>query len=359
MEIVRVKTKKQKKDYLDFLYKIYENDKNYCDMNVIFVRNFLYKKDSYAKRHKILPIIIYDNKEPKLECIFVIDETSEIKLAFVEFLPKAEKYLKKIIDISNKLMSKYEKSKTIVGINGQISYGLGILTSEYNQKFEFNSNYNKDYYTNEMDKVFPVMKRAFSYKYDVNNSVKFFDNNLLDKNYREYQFRFFEKKRFKEEMLIFGRLCHESLKQTPYYSEKTPYEMYELMRQTKLFFKDEDIIFAMKDGKEVGFIYTHPDYAELFNNGRLNYITFLTKLLTTKPKRIIYNVIGVLPDYQRSGLAMNLIDFSLKLRRKDFTYGSSSFILEDNKESTSLCRKMATGINKEFHLYEILRRNDV
>lgn len=359
METVRVKTKKQKKDYLDFLYKIYEDDKNFCDMNVIFVKNFLYKKDSYAKRHKILPIMIYDKNEPRLECIFIIDETDEIKLSFVEFLPKAKKYLRKLIDISNRLMNKYEKSKTVVGINGQISYGLGILTGEYNQKFEFNSNYNKDYYTAEMDKVFPVIKRAYSYNYDVNNSIKFFDNTLLDKNYKEYQFRFFNKKRFKEEMLIFGELCHESLKQTPYYSEKYACEMYELMKQTKLFFKDEDIVFAMKNGKEVGFIYTHPDYAELFNKGRLNYIAFGAKLLLIKPKNVIYNVIGVLPDYQRSGLAMNLIDYSLRLRRKDFIYGTSSFILEDNKESTSLCRKMATGINKEFHLYEILRRNDV
>ena len=359
MEIVKVRTKKQKKDYLDFLYKIYEQDKNYCDMNVLFVKNFLYKKDNYAKRHKVLPIMIYDDHEPKLECIFIIDDTSEIKLSFVEFMPSAERYLKKLIELSNKLMDKFDKDKTVVGINGQISYGLGILTGDYNQNFEFNSNYNKDYYTYEMDKVFPIIKRAFSYSYDVNNSVKFFDKNLLEKNYQNYQFRFFDKKKFKEEMLLFGNLCHESLKQTPYYSEKTPHEMYELMRQTKFFFKGEDIIFAMKDGKEIGFIYTHPDYAELFNKGRLNYLVFLIHLLLKTPERVIYNVLGVLPNYQKSGVAMNLIDYSLRIRRKDFTYGSSSFILEENKESTSLCKKMSTGINKEFHLYEILRRSNV
>ena len=355
MQVIEIKTPKQKKQYIDFLYQVYKDDENFCDMNVIFVKNFLYQKDSYAKRQIVLPYMIYDNGQPRLECIFVVDKTNEIKLSFVEFLPNAALYLEKLIELSNELMKKYNKRKIIVGVNGQISYGLGILTKNYNQAFEFNSNYNKDYYTDEMDMVFPIIKRAFSYRYDVNNSVNFFHQGLLAKNYQDYQFRLFDKKNFEKDMLIFGKLCHESLKQTPYYSEKTPKEMYELMKQVKFLFKNEDIIFAMKDGKEVGFIYTHPNYAELFNHGRINYVSFFFKQLRRRPKEVIYNVIGVLPDHQRNGVAMNLIDYSLKMRGKEFTFGNSSFILEDNKESTSLCRKMAIGINKEFHLYEIER----
>lgn len=356
MEIIEIQSRKQKKEYINFLYNIYQDDKNFCDMNVIFVKNFLYKKDTHAKRVKSIPYMIYDKGLPRLECIFIIDETDEIKLSFIEFLPNSQMYLEKLMELSQTLMNKYHKNKTIVGINGQISYGLGILVKNCNQEFAFNSNYNRDYYADEMDAVFPIIKRAFSYKYDVRNSLTFFNNDLLNKNYQDYQFRFFDVKNFKKEMLIFGGLCHESLKQTPYYSKKMPLEMYELMRQMKFLLKKEDIIFAMKDGREVGFIYTHPNYAELFNHGRLNYVTFFVKSLFKKPKEIIYNVIGVLPEYQKSGVAMNLIDYSLQLRKKDFTFGSSSFILEDNRPSTSLCSKMSTGINKEFHLYEIERR---
>lgn len=359
MEIIEIKTRKQKKEYLNFLYSIYQNDKNFCDMNVIFVKNFLYQKDSYAKRVEVLPYMIYENDSPRLECMFIVDDTDEIKLSFIEFLPNSQQYLEKTIELAQLLMNKYCKNKTVVGINGQISYGLGVLVKDCNQKFEFNSNYNRDYYAEAMDAVFPIIKRAFSYKYDVNNSLTFFNKDLLEKNYQDYQFRLFDIKNFKKDMLIFGNLCHETLKQTPYYSKKTPMEMYELMKQMKFLLKQEDIIFAMKDGREVGFIYTHPNYAELFNRGRINYVTFFIKSLFKKPKEVIYNVIGVLPSHQKSGVAMNLIDYSLQLRKKDFTFGSSSFILEDNKPSTSLCSKMSTGINKEFHLYEIERRSHV
>lgn len=359
MQIVEIQTKKQKKDYIDFLYQVYEDDPNYCDMNVIFVKNFLYKQDSYAKRQAVIPIMIYDVGSPQLECIFVVDETDEIKLSFIEFLPNAKPYLKRLIKYAENLMEKYDKKKVVVGVNGQISYGLGIMVGQHNQNFEFNSNYNPAYYTVEMDPIFPVMKRAFSYKYDVNNSVNFFHKGLLEKNYKEYEFRAFDMNEFESEMLIFGELCHLSLQQTPYYSEKTAEEMYELMKKMKFLFKAEDIIFAMKDGKEIGFIYTHPNYAELFNNGKLNYITFFLKRLFKKPKEVIYNVIGVVPEHQKNGVAMNLIDCSLKIRSKDYRFGNSSFILEENKESTSLCKKMSIGINKEFHLYEIPRSSNV
>lgn len=356
MEIIRVKTKKQKREYIKFYYNIYKGDENFCDMNLIFVKNFLYKKDEFAKRCKVLPIMIYDGNLPKLECMFIIDNTKEIKLSFVEFVWGSERYLKVLMILSQELMKKYDKEKTIIGVNGQISYGLGILTDKYNRKFEFNSNYNKYYYTMEMDKIFPIIKRAFSYEYDVNNSIKFFDKNLLDANYKKFNFRFFNKENFKDEMLIFGKLCHETLKNTPYYSKKTPYEMYELMKQTKPFFKSEDIVFVCDGNKEIGFIYTHPDYAELFNKGKLDYLSFFLRLSSKIPEKIIYNVIGVLPEYQRSGVAMNLIDFTISFRKKNFTKGVSSFILEDNVQSTALCSKMSTGINKEFHLYEIERK---
>lgn len=353
MKIREVITKKDKKDYIKFIYDIYRDDKNYCDMNITFVKNFLYKKDSYAKRCEVLPIFIEDKEEIKLECMFIIDSSDEIKLSFLEFKKNGKKYLKELIKYSKKLLKQYDKKKVIVGVNGQVSYGLGFLTNEYNREFEFNSNYNPDYYTKEMDAVFPVIKKAFSYNYKATNSLSFFDQKILDYVYENYEFRYFDMKHFKRDMLKFGELCHKSLKGTPYYSKKTPQEMYELMKQVKFIMKKEDIIFAMKDGKEVGYVYTHPDYAELFDRPKLNYVKFFFRYLFKKTHNVIYNVIGVLPEHQLSGLAIALIHKSILMRQEKYPYGVSSFILEDNVPSTKICRKLSTGINKEYHLYEI------
>ena len=105
--------------------------------------------------------------------------------------------------------------------------------------------------------------------------------------------------------------------------------------------------------------YTHHDYAELFNKQKINYITFYLKYLFKKTNNVIYNIIGVLPEYQKTGLAITLIHKSIKMRQEKYPNGVSSFILEDNIPSTMLCKKLSVGINKEFHLYEIPGDEDV
>ena len=104
MEIYKIETLKDKKDFISFIYDVYKDDKNYSDMNITFVKNFLYKKDSYAKRCEVIPIQIKDKGITKLECIFIIDDSSEIKLSFLEFLQNAKKYLKKLITYSKSLL---------------------------------------------------------------------------------------------------------------------------------------------------------------------------------------------------------------------------------------------------------------
>ena len=360
MEIREVKTKEEKKRFVRFIYELYQGDPHFCDVNVLFVKIFLYRQDSFSRRNKVFPILITEGTEIKLECIFIVDETSEIKLSFLEFVPNAKEYLTRLEQYARELMRTFGKEKVIIGVNGQISYGLGILVNAGDEEFEFNSNYHGEYYTRELDEAFPVRKRAFSYQYDAAHSLSLIDQGTLDRVNHEYQFRFLDVRHFKREMLLLGKLCHESLKSTPYYAEKTPLEMYELMKNVKFIMKREDVIFAMKDGREIGFIYVHPDYAELFDRPRLNYVKFYLRFLRRNPGKVIYNVIGVLPEHQATGVAVALIHRSILLRKDQYPSGVSSFILEENVPSNKLCKKLSTGINKEFHLYEIWREdNDV
>lgn len=353
MNIISVKTKKDKKRYIDFIYKLYKNDKNYCDLNISFVKNFLYKKDSYAKRVDVQPIIIEDDGIKLVGMYISSDDSKELKLSFLEFVPNARKYIEAIIAYGKNILNNKNLDKIVVGINGQVSYGLGILEHGKNEKFEFNSNYNLKYYVEELDKMIASRKNAYSYIYNAQNSLSYIDNNLIKELNKQYTFRYMNKRKFKNDMLIFGNLCDKTLKSTPYYSYKSKEEMYELMKQMKFLLKNEDIIFALKDGREIGFVFTHPDYVELFDKPKMNYIKIFLRSLYKRPKNLIYNVIGVLPEYQQSGIAMGLIYESIKMRQKHYPVGVSSFILEDNIPSTMLCRKLSVGINKKYKIYEI------
>ena len=348
-----VKTEEQKKEYIDFIYDLYADDANFSDVNLILVKKFLYQQDSFTKRNICIPIIVRKDGEINFVGIYVIDETEEIKLSFPEFTQDCLDVLNAVRDYSLKLKNRYNKKKIVIGINGQISYGLGVLSSKYSNKFEFNSNYNKPYYAEDLLKISDRHTKAFSYKYNGQNTLNKIDKNLLKEIEKNYTFRFFNPSHFKEDMLIFGELCDKTLKSTPYYSLKTPEEMYELMKEVKPFFRAKDIIFAEHNNQPVGYIYAHPDYAELFDKPRLNRLKFYLRFLLKKPKNFIYNVIGVLPEHQKSGLAIALICKSIELNKDQYPNSVSSFILEDNIPSTSISRHFSTGINKEFYLFEI------
>ena len=106
MKLIEVKTKHDKKRYIKFIYELYKNDNNFSDMNLILVKNFLYKKDNYAKRANVIPIIV-EEEQIKLVCIFIsTNDSEELKLSFLEFRPNSRKYIEEVINYGKKLMRK-------------------------------------------------------------------------------------------------------------------------------------------------------------------------------------------------------------------------------------------------------------
>ena len=134
--------------------------------------------------------------------------------------------------------------------------------------------------------------------------------------------------------------------------------MYELMNEMKVLLKNEDIIFAIKDGKEVGVVFSHPDYVELMDKPKVNYIKLLYRMCLKRPKKVIYNAIAVLPEYQKSSATIGLMHKVLELRKDKFDLSVTSFILEENAPSMTLFKQLASGVNKKFKIYDIKKDND-
>jgi hypothetical protein len=350
LETIKVRTNKQKQEYISFIYRVYRDDSNFRDLNLLFVKNFLWQKDTHAKRCIVQPMIIKDNNDIKAVGTFIYaQDMKELRLSFLEFLPSAQKYLEELLRQGKIIAQNHGLEKIVIGINGHISYGLGILVGK-NNDFEFNANYNPFYYSVELDALNLTKKKAYSYIYSLTTSI--FNKDIIDNVYNTYDFRSMSKQNFKNEMLLFGDLCDKVMCGTPYYSTKTKEEMYELMKQMKPLLKNEDIIFAMKDGKEVGFIFTHPDFADFMTKTRVNPVAVFLKNRFRKANKLIYNIIGVLPEYQKTALAFGLIHQTVNLC-EGYKKVVSSFVLEENVQSTKACRIFSQGIEREYNLYEL------
>ncbi len=119
--------------------------------------------------------------------------------------------------------------------------------------------------------------------------------------------------------------------------------------------KPESLIFAFYGEKPVGFIMWYPDFNELVEGGHsFGLWTYLKNLfLSKKIKKAKVTEIGILEEYRNSGLALGLINQAcLKINELGISSGESSWVLEENVDSNSICKAFCDSLYKRYVVYE-------
>jgi hypothetical protein len=119
----------------------------------------------------------------------------------------------------------------------------------------------------------------------------------------------------------------------------------------------ELVIFAMKDGKEAGFIVALPDYHQIFaqiKNGRL--LPFgIFKLLTPKKRidRVRVITMGIKKEYRTTGLAPLLYRQAYdRVVAKGYKEVEMSWVLEENLAMIKPLEMMGATAYKKYRLYD-------
>lgn len=117
------------------------------------------------------------------------------------------------------------------------------------------------------------------------------------------------------------------------------------------------VIFAEKDGKQVGFALSLPDInIALKYNKNGNILPALYYLKTKKKKinlvRIL--VLGVIPEYLSTGAGAALFyETAIRAKKLGYQYGEASWILEDNEPMVKSAEAMQGKITKRYRIYEM------
>jgi GNAT superfamily N-acetyltransferase len=114
---------------------------------------------------------------------------------------------------------------------------------------------------------------------------------------------------------------------------------------------------AETNGKPVGFCLALPDINEcLIHNKGGSLLGALWHLLTKKKKikRVRIIVLGVLPEYQKTGIdAIMYYQFKIVRSETNIQFGEASWILEDNDMMVKgLTETMSSHVYKKYRLYE-------
>lgn len=334
MRIIDVTTKQQKTRFINFIYQVYKEDLNFKDTLIGVVKTFLNKSDTFTSNTYIRPIYVTDHAI-LAQCMFIYNqELPVLQIGFFDALPNQEEAVDLIIKEAILEAKAYDLKRIVIGLNGHVSYGVGLLCDHFDLPICFDSLYNKDYYLKYFEKDQFIKHPLTTYHFEM-NSVKF-PSAILSRINRDYSFRYLDMKNFKEEMLLFGSLCNQTLKDTFLYFPRPPIAMYELMKDLKPFLKPEYLIFAMKDGKEIGFIFWHPDFNEIIPGGKKNSMIKIGLVYLfnhQKIKNLIINAVGIIEPYKRSAVAYGLLYEIYKNAKMKYIGAESNFVWDNNLDS--------------------------
>jgi GNAT superfamily N-acetyltransferase len=131
----------------------------------------------------------------------------------------------------------------------------------------------------------------------------------------------------------------------------------EMVKPFKYFADPELILFADVDGKTVGWFPGVPNLNEMFakSNGLRypwNYLQFLWHLRRQTDCLAVKSVL-VLPEYQKTGVAVLLFDELVKrARAKGYQWVDFSITGADNPDTVDLCRVLGVQEYKRWQVYE-------
>ena len=358
MQEIIVQTKKEQKQFLKFRKKIYKDNSVFVDNNLFMIKQLFSNKTCFLENKQIIPIYIEDDNF-KICCEGIVFYTKElpeyIQLCFFEseknVCVAVEMLVNKVIGIGKK----YGCTKLLIGLSGHVNYGLGLLNSHFEIKNSFGVNGNPEFYNEYFKKL--KCDEIFLNTYvwnDTESKVQRFSA-LIDKINRAYSFKILEKDKLDYYSKIYTDLNNKCFPGHRYYYNRTYKEDKEMLKELLLFIKPDSLIFAFKDDKPVAFIMWYPDFNELVKEGEAFGTKTVIKnfFLNKKIKKAKIVEIGILEDYRKSGLAFGLINqVILKMNKYGIMKGESSWVLEENTDSNSICQAICDDLYKRYVVYE-------
>ncbi len=360
MKAIIVKTKKEKLKFLNFRKKIYSNSPYFVDNNLFMIKQLFFEKICFSEGKQIIPISIEDEGAIKCQCVAIwAKELPEyIQMCFFESEENCEKPVKMLFDKVMEIGKSHNCTKLVVGLNGHVNYGLGLLCSHYESKNSFGSAANPGYYNDyfkalNCTEIFLNTYRWNDMKNLADKANKY--SRILSRINATYRFETLDKKQLDYYAKIYTDLNNKCFADHRYYYKRSYAEDKEMLRELLFFMKQDSLIFAFKDDKPVGFVLWYPDFNNLvFEGESFGTKTYIKNLfLGKKIKTAKISEIGILEEHRKFGLSLGLLyKVYLGFKKYGFEKGESSWILDENTDSNSISKGFCDEFYKRYVVYE-------
>lgn len=341
----------ESKKFISFRKKLYKGDDLYVG-TADFILDMLIKKTTrYARSCEIAPLSFESGGNREAQALFVHNPADDFaSLAFFDCVENGNFAAQCVIKRAKELCAARGIKRLVAGLNAHLSYGVGILTAA-SLKNSFDTCYNKSYYA-EFFKDFPVANALTAYR----NGLREVRGRLKDIeiDIRGYTVRHADFKRFEDECETMRMLCDSTIGQTYLYAKTAERHFYELLKDMKILLRGNNLLFLMYGGKEVGFLFWHPDYNGAVKAGKsVGAPSFAVQYLLRGKKidTVKLNSIGVTDAHRGKGTLALLRAMDAEIGDR-YEFLETNFVWDRNKKSSLLNRRLIGGECRKFAVYE-------
>ncbi len=343
-KIYPVRTKKDEKQFIKFMWKIYEGNPYWVPPLLMDRRKLIDRKNNPFYKHARMEMFLAEQDGEIVGRIAAIVNDNHNKehnenAGFFGFFECVDDQI-----VANTLFdhaAQWLKTQRVDVMRGPASPSVndeyGLLIEGFELPPAILMSYNPPYYQ-KLVESYGFKKAKDLYAYHV-HSNKVFTEKLkrvseIVKNKSGVVFRSLDMKRYDEDVKTIRELYNQGWSRNWGEVPMTPEEFDYVAKDLKPIVDPELVIIAEVRGRPIGFALSLPDYNMVLKDNTKGYLVpALIRMMLFKKKidfiRII--ILGVIPEYLNSGIGGVLFyETGMRSVKQGYPHGEASWILEDN-----------------------------
>ena len=373
IEIRKISTNKEIKQFIDFPHDLHEGDPYYVPEIYLGQKDIHNQKKNPYFKHSIAQLFLAYRDDKIVGRIAAHISTNynnyhKSNVGFFGFYDVIDEVevSKALFDAAKTWLSEHNADRIL----GPSSYSLttdtgGLLVEGFDSRPMVMMTYNPKYYMNHVEacgfaKEMDLLAYEILTKDASKKSVKLQEllTERLKRN-NNITVRKMSRKHFQKEIENLKHVYIGAWENNWGFIPPTDEELAHLGSEMKMVVDTDFVYIAEKDGVPVGFSVSLPDINEItkdFKKGRLfPFNIFKLLLRKSKVKRVRIVLLGILDEYRNKGIeaifyAMNINE----AKRKNLIGGEASWILENNAEMMKGTEKLN---GKKYKTYRIYSQN--
>jgi len=368
LEIQRVVTARQKKDFLEFPWRLYRGDPNWIPpLRADLKERVGFKPHPFYARNSVQTFLAYRGKEVCGRIAAILNQGHVVqyneRIGFFGFFECADdqEAADGLFNAARRWFADQGIHKLRGPTNPSLNYELGLLIDGFDSPPTFMMTYNPPYYARLIENNgFRKSQDLYAFWGHVDMLPKIAEKlgpisaQIMERF--NVKLRSLDTSRFQEDVELFLSLYNRSLVNTWGFVPMSSDEVRHTARGLRRIIVPEMAIAAEIDGRIVGASFGLPDYNPRIKeiDGRLFPFGFIHLLRNRRAiKRIRLISTNVLPEYQRMGVGLVLMSGLMpKVLQWGIEEAEFSWVLESNALSYGSLKKGGAKITKTYRIYD-------